>query len=56
MNKNKKETIRQLENIQMLMECDIFHANEDINWCDNDDMYDGITKAIELLKGGSNDK
>ena len=86
---NKKQIIKQLENIQSLMECDIFYIDEDLasdclacngtgegrsqdlhsdlcEACDgsgieeeykdecynNDDMYNGITKAIELLKGG----
>lgn len=49
--------IKQLKKIQSLMLSDIFYVDYDINddidgYYDNDDMYNGITKAIELLKGG----
>ena len=89
---NKKETLKQLENIKDLMDCDIFYVDEDLvsnclecdgsgeninyvdggrtlinkrcNECDgsgieeeykdnllsNNDMYEGITKAIKLIK------
>ena len=47
----KEQMIKQLENIQSLMACDIF--NFDLDDCtgdyDNDDMYKGLTMAIANL-------
>ncbi len=62
---NKKEIIKQLEKIQSLMLAEIFYVDDDVldykiryrdddieSYYNNDDMYNGITKAIKLLKGG----
>ena len=53
---NKKEILKQLKNIKRLMESDIFYLdidNIDLQYnYDNDNMFDGISKAIELIKKG----
>jgi len=94
MNRRKKEILKQLENIQSLMLCDIFYVDEEIvsnclncdgeghttnyiyggretekkfctdcdgtgieeeyqdNLLSNNEMYNGITQAIKLIKEG----
>ncbi len=50
---NKKEILKQLENIKDLMDCNVFHVDEELdkdNLLSNDKMYKGITKAIKLIK------
>ena len=49
---DKKEILEQLENIQSLMSCDIFYFDlEDcVGGYDNEEMYKGISKAIEIIK------
>ena len=49
---DKKEILKQLENIQSLMACDIFELNIEIKGYDNSDMYVGLTKAIKQIKKG----
>ena len=54
---NKKEILKQLKDIQSLMLSDIFYVDiddyyeDDYYLYDNDDMYEGICKAIQIIEG-----
>ena len=51
---NKKEILKQLNDIKRLMESDIFYLdidNIDLQYnYNNNNMFNGITKAIKLIK------
>ena len=46
---DKKEILKQLENIQSLMACDIFELNIELDGYDINDMYIGLEQAIKQL-------
>tara|TARA_R100000655_G_C2881500_1_gene175367 strand:- start:350 stop:526 length:177 start_codon:yes stop_codon:yes gene_type:complete len=53
---NKKEILKQLNDIKSLMICDVFYVDIDDYYenyyylYDNDDMYDGLCEAIEIIE------